>query len=397
MGMYPVIPGRAELVLNSPLFPEVEINRPGGQKLTIKAPGAATTVPYVTGLRVNGVTTTRTWLPESFVNNGGTVDFTLSSTPDVNWGTAPTDAPPSFRDGEVGQRGYVEPGRLVIPTGRTGVLEVGAQDYSGSGTIVHWSATPPAGIRMSPSSGDITVPPGAKASVAVTVLVDPGAAQTTHRVPVEFTAPGGVALPGTAFQVLVAEPGSLRAAFNNVGISPDNNMAVANFDQVGFSLSANALAAAGVTPGGSVTVDGISHTWPVVPVADPDNVMAGGQTVTLPDAPAGATRLAFLGSATNGRASGNIVITYTDGSTQAAQLGFSDWTLGAGNDPISFENRIVARLPYRNAVSGTPQQIVTYVFASAPITLEAGKHIASVTLPSTVDGGVLHVFAITAS
>jgi predicted alpha-1,2-mannosidase len=397
IGMYPMIPGRAELVLNSPLFTSVVINRPGGARLAINAPAAAAGSPYVTGLRVNGVTTTRTWLPESFVANGGTVDFDLSATPDVNWGSAAADAPPSFRDGEVGQRGFVQPSRLVIPAGSTGVVEVGAQDYSGSGATVHWAAAPPAGIRMNPSSGDIVVPAGAKASVAITVQVEPGAAQTTHRVPVAFTGPGGTTLAGSAFQVLVAEPGSLRASFNNVGISPDDNMAVANFDQVGFSMSANALAAAGASPGGTVTVDGIVHSWPNVPVADPDNVMVSGQTIGLSGAPTAATRLAFLGSATNGNASGTLTITYTDGSTQTATLGFSDWTLGGGGAPIAFDNRIAVRTPYRNSIGGSPQTITTYVFATAPIMLAAGKQIASVTLPSTADGGTLHIFAVTAS
>jgi hypothetical protein len=118
--------------------------------------------------------------------------------------------------------------------------------------------------------------------------------------------------------------------------------------------------------------------------------------VTVP-VPPGATRLALLGSAANGRASGALTITYTDGSTQTAQIGFSDWTLGGGSQPISFDNRVVARMPYRNAVSGTPQQLTTYVFATAPVTLQSGKQVASVTLPSTVEGGVLHVFAVTAA
>jgi hypothetical protein len=60
---------------------------------------------------------------------------------------------------------------------------------------------------------------------------------------------------------------------------------------------------------------------------------------------------------------------------------------GAGN---------TSRMPYRSAVSGTPQQITTYLFATAPIELQTGKQVASVTLPSTVDGGTAHVFAITA-
>lgn len=36
----------------------------------------------------------------------------------------------------------------------------------------------------------------------------------------------------------------------------------------------------------------------------------------------------------------------------------------------------------------------TEIFATAPITLQAGKQLASVTLPSATDGGVIHVFAV---
>ena len=50
--------------------------------------------------------------------------------------------------------------------------------------------------------------------------------------------------------------------------------------------------------------------------------------------------------------------------------------------------------PYRNASGSDPQQIRTMVFGTNPITLDAGKTVASVTLPSNVSGGALHVFAI---
>jgi putative alpha-1,2-mannosidase len=40
--------------------------------------------------------TTKTWLPESFVEHGGTLYFTLITTPNKQWGTNPHDAPPSF-------------------------------------------------------------------------------------------------------------------------------------------------------------------------------------------------------------------------------------------------------------------------------------------------------------
>ncbi|MFI5781996.1 GH92 family glycosyl hydrolase [Nocardia sp. NPDC051570] len=96
LGMYPMIPGRAELVLNSPIFTSAVVTRPNGVTITINAPAAAPGHPYVTALAVNGQPWTKPWLPESFVTTGGTIDYTLSGTPDPNWGADPRDIPPSF-------------------------------------------------------------------------------------------------------------------------------------------------------------------------------------------------------------------------------------------------------------------------------------------------------------
>jgi predicted alpha-1,2-mannosidase len=96
IGMYPEIPGRAELVLGSPLFTSIRIRRAAGD-IVVKASAAGTNAPYVRSLKVNGENTTKNWLPESFVEHGGTLEFELSTTPDRNWGTGEEDAPPSFQ------------------------------------------------------------------------------------------------------------------------------------------------------------------------------------------------------------------------------------------------------------------------------------------------------------
>ncbi|GAB3908077.1 GH92 family glycosyl hydrolase [Kibdelosporangium lantanae] len=318
MGMYPMIPGRSELVLNGPTFSRVVITRPTGAVLTINSEG---TGPYVSGLAFNGRPSTRTWVPESFVNTGGTLAYTLSATP-TTWGTGPQDAPPSFRDGEVGQHPYVDPPGILVPAGTVGYAEVGVQDVSGSGATVQWTASAPPGLSVYPNGGSITVPPVARASRSVAIRVEPNTPSASYPVTVTFAGLGTVTL-----QVLVASPGSLRAQFDNVGISPDNAMSTANFDNVGFSYSANALFAAGVKPGGQITVDGLTHTWPTTNTGEPDNVIANGQTVEVN----GGTRLALLGSAANGTASGTLTIAYADGSTEQAPVGFSDWTLGGGS------------------------------------------------------------------
>jgi len=95
MGMYPEIPGRAELVMGSPLFSAIHIRRAAGDIL-VKSHGGGSNAPYVQSVKVNGQSTTKTWLPESFVEHGGTVEFELSATPDKKWGAGEEDAPPSF-------------------------------------------------------------------------------------------------------------------------------------------------------------------------------------------------------------------------------------------------------------------------------------------------------------
>ena len=95
LGMYPEIPGHAEFVLGSPLFPRIVVHRAQGD-VKIHAPAADASHRYITRLTVNGRPQTKTWLPESFALRGGSLDFTLSQSPDKNWGVGTDDAPPSF-------------------------------------------------------------------------------------------------------------------------------------------------------------------------------------------------------------------------------------------------------------------------------------------------------------
>jgi predicted alpha-1,2-mannosidase len=95
LGMYPAIPGRAELLLGSPLFPRAVIHRPGGD-VTIEAPDASRENLYVHASALDGTPWTKPWLPESFAQHGGTLHFALDATPDKEWGSDATDAPPSF-------------------------------------------------------------------------------------------------------------------------------------------------------------------------------------------------------------------------------------------------------------------------------------------------------------
>ena len=386
LGVYPEIPGRAETLLVTPRFEHAVLTTGAGKKITINAPG---TGDYVGSLKVNGGAASKAWLPEALISSGGTLDYTRSATATA-WGSAAADAPPSFREQEKPSLSFVDPARAVTPAGSTSQASVGVQDLSGTARTWTYSAGSVDGITLSPASGSIAVPAGGKAKRRPDGDASrPGLADGARRIPVTFSSPG-VASTQAVLTVLVAQPNSWLATVNNAGISPDANSGAANFDGGGWSYSADALAAAGATPGSTVTSDGLKFTWPAFPAGDPDNVIASGQTVNV----TGSGRLALLGSASNGNASGTLTVTYTDGSKSTATIGFSDWTLGGGGAQPAFGNRIVLSTPYRNAAGGDPQQIRTMVFGTNPITLDAGKTVASVTLPSNVSGGALHVFAI---
>ena len=95
LGLYPETPGRAELVLGSPVFPNIVVHRPLGD-VTIHAEDAASDHPYIHALKANGQPMNRPWLPESFALHGGTLDFQLGAVPAKVWGSEHKDAPPSF-------------------------------------------------------------------------------------------------------------------------------------------------------------------------------------------------------------------------------------------------------------------------------------------------------------
>jgi predicted alpha-1,2-mannosidase len=90
IGMFPQVPGRAEMLLGSPAFTRVIVDRGNGVRLTVNA---NTTDTYVQGVKLNNSTLDRSWLPESFVRRGGTVTFTLGTAANTAWATAPVDLP----------------------------------------------------------------------------------------------------------------------------------------------------------------------------------------------------------------------------------------------------------------------------------------------------------------
>ncbi|WP_424529486.1 GH92 family glycosyl hydrolase [Sphaerisporangium viridialbum] len=392
MGIFPAIPGRAELLVNTPLFDKITITRDKGS-IEINAPGSA--ARYVQTLKVNGVRTTKAWLPESFATGGGRLDFTLGTTPNTTFGAGVNDVPPSFNDGAKQYVIGADPGSGPVEPGGTFEALFAAQSAT-KAVSLKWEAKPPAGITVSPASGTLVVPAGGRATVKLSITVGAGVGVGFQTVPISATEPtssGSVSTAQTTgVRLNVAKRGTIDWYMNNAGIGDEAEPGQANLDGTGFGYPAQALAGAGLRPGGKVDWKGFQFTWPNRRLGEWDNLVTGNQAIEMA-APDGATKLAFLGSGTNTAPLVDTTITYTDGSTSTAKLGFSDWMLNYGGSPPSYGNEIVAQAPYRlYSGSWQIQPLSTFVFAAQPIALTAGKKVKSVKF-SPVEGGSLHLFA----
>jgi beta-glucosidase len=193
---------------------------------------------------------------------------------------------------------------------------------------------------------------------------------------------GGVQ-SGVSSAVTQVPYATLTDGFNNVSITDDTNRAPGNIDGGGNSFSAQAFAAVGLTPGAAFTHNGLTFAWPNVPAGTADNVEVDGRAIALTGT--GAT-LGFLGAAANGQSSGTGTITYTDGTTQPYTVGFGDW---ASTTPYPGGDVAVTAAYGNNSSGPTPWKASIFYDSVA---LQAGKTVASVTLPD-VKSAPLHVFA----
>jgi predicted alpha-1,2-mannosidase len=391
LGMYPENSGSGNLVFASPGFPHVVIDLPSGKTITSSAPGASPTTYYVDSLTLNGAAYNKLYVPFSTLAKGATLNWKLGSTA-TSWGSAASDAPPSY--GPVfADTASVSPAMLNLQPGAAGTATLSLQSLTGSAQTVNWTASSSSGVTVSPASGSVSV--AANGTGTASIDVTAGATDGAYTVTIDLTSSAGSIIP-VQLAVIVAKPGDLVPYYNVTGISDDASGSTADYDGDGFSYSEQALTAAGLAPGASVSSGGLTYTWPSVAGGQPDAIMAGGQTIRVSE-PAGATSIGFLGSATNAAttgAYGTVTINYTDGTSSTATLGMSDWTLNANSSSPNFGDVIVATTPYRNSSDG-PQSVNTYVFADA-VPVDGSKTVASITLPATVTNGSIGIFAISA-
>jgi hypothetical protein len=345
-------------------------------------------------------------------------------------------------NGNTGDEPYIEQSSTVA----TAVDEALVQDYDGT---LRFAPAWPAGWDV---SGTVAVPGGTKVDVQVeggtlaTAAIQAGTTQTltvrnpwpgrqaevvngaTGAVVVGATTNATLSVPVAAAAYLVEQPSApttslayaqvtgtrataakhlgkvqigldpavsypnLAASYNNVGITADTDTAPGNFDGGGASFSETALTNAKAGPGASVASSGVTFTFPNAAAGSNDDTLAQGQTIAL----SGSGTLGFLASADYGPATGSGTVTYTDGSTQSYSLTVPDWfstTPPAGG-------ALAVSSAYQNRQGNTTYSGSGNIF-SVPVTLTAGKSVASVTLPGggSLTGGTptIHVFALATS
>ncbi|KXK63847.1 cellulose-binding protein [Micromonospora rosaria] len=182
---------------------------------------------------------------------------------------------------------------------------------------------------------------------------------------------------------------TLEQSFGNASTTTDTNTAAGNFDGNGATLSAQALAQAGVTPGGTLSRDGVTFRWPAVAPGGNDNVIASGQSISVTGT--GGT-LGFLLTGTYGAVSGTAAVVYADGTRQTFTLAAPDWYGG----PHAGATAAVVTA-YQNR-PGNQRMTVNACVYSVAVRLQ-NKPVTRVDLPAVsarpgVGVPTMHIFAV---
>lgn len=215
---------------------------------------------------------------------------------------------------------------------------------------------------------------------------------------------GGAKAASTVDTTAYVPYGSLADSFDNVGVTADGKPGKGDLDGRKDSLSASALASAGIRPGGKVSVGGTSFTWPKADPGSKDNTDAYGQPIRVSGQ--GST-VSLLGTATAmDRNSGPITtadlrIVYTDGTVSSRPVHLNDWkytTSVPGQRTAAVLSRYNGGTTCQPPDTGTACHSKVRLY-TASVTADPGKKIAGVVLPQlspSPEGGneTMHVFAV---
>jgi len=93
LGFYPVCPASDQYVLGAPLFAKTTLHLENGRDVVLAAPNNNASNRYIYQLTVNGQPYGHNWLSHAALQQGATLNFEMSPTPNTTRGTAAADAP----------------------------------------------------------------------------------------------------------------------------------------------------------------------------------------------------------------------------------------------------------------------------------------------------------------
>jgi predicted alpha-1,2-mannosidase len=291
MGMYPVDVSVRDLELGAPLFTRISIRPPQGPHVEISAPQAADDVPYVTSLRVNGTATQKTWLA---LPRAGTLRlaYTLSRTPDVHWGSAPQDAPPTYvaaRDFPPASSAALQMPSLNVtlaPGGSASLPFALANSDGRSAVAASWNAVVPPALALQPARGSLRAPAYGSAAGHVVVTASTQATPGLYDVALAGITANGAQLGHVYAAVRVAAPADrpgfvYTADSNGNTVTPIDPRTFAFGDPI--AVGANPVGVA-VSPDGA-RVYSVNQNDDSVSVID-TATMSVVRTITVGNAPA---------------------------------------------------------------------------------------------------------------
>ena len=210
IGLYPINPSVPVLLVGSPLFTSVDLDSPTGLHLHVRAPQAADANPYVQSLRVGGAPTTRSWVALP-AHGDLRLDYVLGAAPSA-WGTAVSDAPPSYPAGPLAfppatSAAFAPPAPVVLTPGTPSTLSVAVANTGTTNVGVTWSAQVPPQLTLTPASGAIAAAAHGGGAQRVTVTADPSLDAGLYDIPIAGRADNGALLARAVVVAQVARPG----------------------------------------------------------------------------------------------------------------------------------------------------------------------------------------------
>jgi hypothetical protein len=156
---------------------------------------------------VNGKSYTRAWLPVQNLKSGTTnFNFKLAETPNASWGNGPTNALPSFTDGQAPAIGFIyDDDSLSIRPGGVAKFSLGMQKTVSGPLTLKWSASAPSGLELRPSSGMIQIDGHQRPRIDIQVIASAQIIPGSYAVPIRFQVMSRRALNVTRFPETVVE------------------------------------------------------------------------------------------------------------------------------------------------------------------------------------------------